>query len=332
MAQVTLMPRLSDTMTEGVIAAWHKKVGDYVKKGDILAEIETDKATMELESYQDGVLLHIGTPLGGKLQVNDLLAIFGKPGEDISEILIKYQIDNSNVLPIYEQPHEITIDLPKQLLQKVRYNENYQFVIVNWYKNEGDSFITGDNLFDIVIDDKIYKIGINISGTLIQIIKKLGSNLNNSWPVDSKGKDICSIKCFISEMQVNELGIEPPLYILDSFFYFRQLEEHPYLNYSKVQLDLYERFLEIELKAAKIIHLELERNDSNNKQQPLIKKEEKEKEKENEDNGWLIYIILFPFILSFILKLIGINISEIFITGVFSASILAAGIWISKKT
>jgi pyruvate dehydrogenase E2 component (dihydrolipoamide acetyltransferase) len=87
MAEVILMPRLSDTMTEGVIAAWHKNVGDTVKKGDLLAEIETDKATMELESYQDGVLLHIGTPRGGKLQVNDLLAIFGKQGEDISALI-----------------------------------------------------------------------------------------------------------------------------------------------------------------------------------------------------------------------------------------------------
>ena len=87
MAEAILMPRLSDTMTEGVVAAWHKKVGDTVKKGDLLAEIETDKATMELESYQDGVLLHIGTPRGGKLQVNDLLAIFGKQGEDITALI-----------------------------------------------------------------------------------------------------------------------------------------------------------------------------------------------------------------------------------------------------
>src|SRR4029078_3726761 len=85
MAEVILMPRLSDTMTEGVIAAWHKKVGDAVKKGDLLAEIETDKATMELESYKDGTLCHIGTDKGGKLQVNDLLAIIGQKGEDISQ-------------------------------------------------------------------------------------------------------------------------------------------------------------------------------------------------------------------------------------------------------
>jgi GTP-binding protein len=85
MAEVILMPRLSDTMTEGVIAAWHKKVGDPVKKGELLAEIETDKATMELESYKDGTLLHLGADTGGKIQVNDLLAIIGKKGEDISK-------------------------------------------------------------------------------------------------------------------------------------------------------------------------------------------------------------------------------------------------------
>src|SRR5580658_7506276 len=87
MAEVILMPRLSDTMTEGVIASWHKKVGDAVKKGDLLAEVETDKATMELESYKDGTLLHVGGDKGSKLQVNDLLAIIGKPGEDISSLV-----------------------------------------------------------------------------------------------------------------------------------------------------------------------------------------------------------------------------------------------------
>ncbi len=87
MAEKILMPRLSDTMTEGVIAAWHKNVGDAVKKGDLLAEIETDKATMELESYKDGVLLHRGGEDGAKLQVNDLLAIVGDKGEDVSGMI-----------------------------------------------------------------------------------------------------------------------------------------------------------------------------------------------------------------------------------------------------
>ena len=74
-------------------------IGSFVKKGDLLAEIETDKATMELESYQDGILLHIGTPRGGKLQVNDLLAIFGKEGEDISAL-----IAGANVAPVAAPP------------------------------------------------------------------------------------------------------------------------------------------------------------------------------------------------------------------------------------
>src|SRR6202000_1581160 len=87
MAEVILMPRLSDTMTEGVIAAWHKKVGDPVKKGELLAEVETDKATMDLESYKDGTLLYTGTDKGGKIQVNDLLAIIGSPGEDIAALV-----------------------------------------------------------------------------------------------------------------------------------------------------------------------------------------------------------------------------------------------------
>jgi pyruvate dehydrogenase E2 component (dihydrolipoamide acetyltransferase) len=74
-------------MTEGVIAAWHKKWATRLKRGELLAEVETDKATMELESYKDGILLHIVYPNGGKLQVNDLLAIIGTAGEDISWVV-----------------------------------------------------------------------------------------------------------------------------------------------------------------------------------------------------------------------------------------------------
>src|SRR5258708_38997856 len=87
MGEVILMARLRDTMREGVIAGWHKKVGDSVKKGDLLAEVETDKATMDLESYKDGTLLFTGTDKGGKILVNDLLAIIGAPGEDISALV-----------------------------------------------------------------------------------------------------------------------------------------------------------------------------------------------------------------------------------------------------
>jgi pyruvate dehydrogenase E2 component (dihydrolipoamide acetyltransferase) len=88
MEEVILMPRLSDTMTEGVIADWHKKVGDSVKKGDILADIETDKATMELESYKEGKLLHIGAQKGEKIAVNELLAVIGDEKKvDLSKVI-----------------------------------------------------------------------------------------------------------------------------------------------------------------------------------------------------------------------------------------------------
>src|ERR1035437_8720199 len=87
MAEVVRMPRLSDTMTEGGVAAWHKKVGNKVKSGEILADIETDKATMEFESFQDGVLLYIGVPEGKSAKVDAILAILGTKGEDISKLI-----------------------------------------------------------------------------------------------------------------------------------------------------------------------------------------------------------------------------------------------------
>ena len=89
MAEVVNMPRLSDTMTEGVVAKWHKKVGDKISEGDLLAEIETDKATMEFESFQEGVLLHIGVDEGEKAPVDSILAILGDKDENITDLLNK---------------------------------------------------------------------------------------------------------------------------------------------------------------------------------------------------------------------------------------------------
>jgi pyruvate dehydrogenase E2 component (dihydrolipoamide acetyltransferase) len=89
MAEIVRMPKLSDTMTEGVVAQWHKKVGDKVKSGELLAEIETDKATMEFESFQDGVLLYIGVEKGKSAPVDSILAILGKEGEDVNALIEK---------------------------------------------------------------------------------------------------------------------------------------------------------------------------------------------------------------------------------------------------
>jgi len=93
MAEIITMPRLSDTMTEGVVAQWLKKVGDKISEGDILAEIETDKATMEFESFNEGTLLFIGLKDGEGAPVDSLLAIIGEEGEDINAIIKDFKID-----------------------------------------------------------------------------------------------------------------------------------------------------------------------------------------------------------------------------------------------
>ncbi|MFI5222037.1 MAG: dihydrolipoamide acetyltransferase family protein, partial [Bacteroidia bacterium] len=108
MAEVIRMPKMSDTMTEGVIVAWHKKVGDEVKPGDILAEVETDKATMELENYVKGTLLHIGIGKGQAVPVDAVIAVIGKKGEDFSRLIGNAKPDASTPLsmtqPTTEQP------------------------------------------------------------------------------------------------------------------------------------------------------------------------------------------------------------------------------------
>ena len=102
MAEIIRMPKMSDTMEEGVIAEWLKKVGDEVKSGDVLAEVETDKATMEMESYDDGVLLHIGVKNGDSVPVNGVIAIIGDKGEDVDDIL-----KNLNSTPNEEKVEDI---------------------------------------------------------------------------------------------------------------------------------------------------------------------------------------------------------------------------------
>lgn len=103
MAEIIYMPKLSDTMTDGVVAEWSKKVGDAVASGEVLAEIETDKATMEFESFYDGVLLHIGVEKGKAVPVNTLLAIIGKKGEDISALLAS----GASAAPAKEEKKEV---------------------------------------------------------------------------------------------------------------------------------------------------------------------------------------------------------------------------------
>ncbi|MBT3646560.1 MAG: 2-oxo acid dehydrogenase subunit E2 [Cryomorphaceae bacterium] len=112
MAEVINMPRLSDTMEEGTLAKWFKKVGDTVKEGEILAEIETDKATMEFESFYDGVLLHIGIDEGSTAPVDSIIAIIGSKGEDISEIV------NNDTPIVKEEPAPIVKEEPAPIVKE----------------------------------------------------------------------------------------------------------------------------------------------------------------------------------------------------------------------
>jgi pyruvate dehydrogenase E2 component (dihydrolipoamide acetyltransferase) len=193
MAEVILMPRLSDTMTEGVIAEWHKKVGDPVKKGDLLAEVETDKATMELESYKDGTLLHIGVDKGGKLQVNDLLAVIGKPGEDISEILKEQgqgaaaepkenkELPKESIKQEQQQPattNPVDISKMDEVVLMPRLSDTMtEGVIASWNKNVGDDVKKGDVLAEIETDKATMELESYKNGKLLYIGAQKGEKI-----------------------------------------------------------------------------------------------------------------------------------------------------------
>jgi len=187
MAEVILMPRLSDTMTEGVIAAWHKNVGDPVRKGELLAEVETDKATMELESNKDGTLLHIGIEKGGKLQVNDLLAIIGQAGEDISSLLINNTPSPSPVPEVQSHPTApiptaaaASIDLSKveEVVLMPRLSDTMESGIISaWHKNVGDLVKKGEILADIETDKATMDLESYKTGTLLHIGAQTGEKI-----------------------------------------------------------------------------------------------------------------------------------------------------------
>ncbi|WP_430899838.1 MULTISPECIES: pyruvate dehydrogenase complex dihydrolipoamide acetyltransferase [unclassified Paraflavitalea] len=190
MAEVILMPRLSDTMTEGVIAAWHKKVGDTVKKGDLLAEVETDKATMELESYKDGLLLHIGTEKGGKLQVNDLLAIIGTAGEDISQHLGGAAPASAPApAPAAAAPAPTAAPAPaaapaldlttvQEVILMPRLSDTMtEGVIASWHKKIGDPVKKGELLADIETDKATLELESYKDGQLLYIGAQAGEKI-----------------------------------------------------------------------------------------------------------------------------------------------------------
>ena len=193
MATIVTMPRLSDTMTEGTVAAWLKKVGDKISEGDILAEIETDKATMEFESFNEGTLLYIGIPEGETAPVDSLLAIIGKEGEDVSAL-----IAGGGSAPVAEEstpataeaksaeaaPSAPTSSLPKGVIVVTmpRLSDTMtEGTVASWLKKVGDTVAEGDILAEIETDKATMEFESFNEGTLLFI----GIQEGNTAPVDS---------------------------------------------------------------------------------------------------------------------------------------------------
>jgi pyruvate dehydrogenase E2 component (dihydrolipoamide acetyltransferase) len=220
MAEVILMPRLSDTMTEGVIAAWHKKVGDQVKKGDLLAEIETDKATMELESYQDGFILHLGGDKGSKLQVNDLLAIIGKKGEDVASLVAQ----NSNGSQKSENNEQGTgnaeqgtdkstsnkpsttndkdyASMEEVVLMPRLSDTMTEGVIAAWHKKVGDSVKKGEVLADIETDKATMELESYKDGKLLYQGAKAGEKIQVNDLLCIIGKDGVDVNAVVQGLK-----------------------------------------------------------------------------------------------------------------------------------
>ncbi|MEQ3796384.1 pyruvate dehydrogenase complex dihydrolipoamide acetyltransferase [Flavobacteriaceae bacterium MJ-SS4] len=208
MAEVINMPRLSDTMEEGTVATWLKKVGDKIEEGDILAEIETDKATMEFESFHEGTLLHIGVQEGETTKVDELLAIIGEEGEDISSFLngntssekeekekpvvegsneeSKDEADSSNDIP-----DGVTVVTMPRLSDTME-----EGTVATWLKKIGDEVSEGEILAEIETDKATMEFESFQSGTLLYI----GLNEGETAKVDSllaiigpKGTDVSNI-------------------------------------------------------------------------------------------------------------------------------------------
>ncbi|WP_461532208.1 pyruvate dehydrogenase complex dihydrolipoamide acetyltransferase [Sinomicrobium sp.] len=201
MAEVINMPRLSDTMEEGVVAKWLKKVGDKVEEGDILAEIETDKATMEFESFYSGTLLHIGIEEGDGAPVDTLLAIIGEEGEDISGLL--QQSPQSPVgtqhaaspQPVPASPQAVPAspqagsaspqaEIPEgvEIVTMPRLSDTMEEgTVASWIKKQGDKVEEGDILAEIETDKATMEFESFYSGTLLHI----GIQEGESAPVDA---------------------------------------------------------------------------------------------------------------------------------------------------
>ncbi|MFY0606996.1 MAG: pyruvate dehydrogenase complex dihydrolipoamide acetyltransferase [Cyclobacteriaceae bacterium] len=189
MAEIIRMPKMSDTMEEGVIAAWIKKVGDEVSSGDVLAEVETDKATMELESYQDGVLLHIGVQEQEAVAVDGVIAVIGEKGEDISGLLEGANNSGAEETPAQEEKAEsaapaATLDtsgINASVIRMPKMSDTMEEgVISTWLKKEGEEVSSGDILAEVETDKATMELEAYEDGTLLHLAVGDGGSV----PVD----------------------------------------------------------------------------------------------------------------------------------------------------
>lgn len=187
MAEVVKMPKMSDTMTEGVLAKWHKKVGDKIKSGDVMAEIETDKATMDFESFQDGTLLYIGVEEGKAVPVDTVIAVLGKEGEDYKAALAadapaapkeeaKPAADKAAPAPVAEKPAAPAapkVDLSKIPATVIRMpalsDTMTEGIIEKWNFKVGDKVKSDDSLADVATDKATMEVVGYEAGTLLYI-------------------------------------------------------------------------------------------------------------------------------------------------------------------
>jgi pyruvate dehydrogenase E2 component (dihydrolipoamide acetyltransferase) len=189
MATVVTMPRLSDTMTEGTVATWLKKVGDKIKEGDILAEIETDKATMEFESFNAGTLLYIGIKEGETAPVDSLLAIIGNEGEDISQYLNQgasaAKVEETTAPEVKEEAKPTaSAEIPAgvKVVTMPRLSDTMTTgTVASWLKKVGDAVKEGDILAEIETDKATMEFESFNAGTLLYI----GVQEGETAPVDA---------------------------------------------------------------------------------------------------------------------------------------------------
>ncbi len=219
------MPLLSDTMKEGKIVQWHKNVGDTVKSDDILADVETDKATMEIMPYVDGVLLHIGIPTGSAAVVNEIIAIIGKNGEDISSLLndkkntveIKANAVEEKVETISTEtkPTPANVEIPKDISiirMPLLSDTMKEGKIISWLKNVGDVVKSDDILAEVETDKATMEVMGYADGTLLYQGVEAGKAAKINDVIAIVGKKETDINLFLpqllAETTITEIKIE----------------------------------------------------------------------------------------------------------------------------